>query len=39
LRTDVEKTMQLLKQRPGLFARSLFANMVWFGRDDVLAAF
>ncbi len=39
LRTDVEKTMQLLKQRPGLFARSLFANMLWFGKDDVLAAF
>ncbi|WP_338812801.1 hypothetical protein V9L05_15740 [Bernardetia sp. Wsw4-3y2] len=39
LRTDVEKTMQLLKQRPGLFARSLFANMLWFGKDDVLEAF
>ncbi|WP_375561796.1 hypothetical protein ACE193_04375 [Bernardetia sp. OM2101] len=39
LRTDVEKTMQLLKQRPGLFARSLFANMLWFGKEDVLAAF
>lgn len=39
LRADVEKTMQLLKQRPGLFARSLFANMLWFGKDDVLGAF
>lgn len=39
LRSDVEKTMQLLKQRPGLFARSLFANMLWFGKEDVLAAF
>ncbi|WP_291727234.1 hypothetical protein [Bernardetia sp.] len=39
LRTDVEKTMSLLKQRPGLFARSLFANMLWFGKDDVLEAF
>lgn len=39
LRTDVEKTMALLKQRPGLFARSLFANMLWFGKEDTLAAF
>ncbi|WP_338763672.1 hypothetical protein WAF17_20200 [Bernardetia sp. ABR2-2B] len=39
LRTDVNKTMQLLKQRPGLFARSLFANMLWFGKEDVLEAF
>jgi len=39
LRTDVEKTMELLKQRPGLFARSLFANMLWFGKEDVLEAF
>ena len=39
LRADVEKTMHLLKQRPGLFARSLFANMLWFGKDDVLEAF
>ena len=39
LRSDVVKTMNLLKQRPGLFARSLFANMLWFGKDEVLSAF
>ncbi|SFD02613.1 hypothetical protein SAMN05518672_101103 [Chitinophaga sp. CF118] len=39
LRSDMEKTMELLKQRPGLFARSLFANMLWFGPDDTIAAF
>jgi len=39
LRSDAAKTLNLLKQRPGLFARSLFANMLWFGKDEVLAAF
>jgi hypothetical protein len=39
LRLDAEKTFQLLKQRPGLFARSLFANMLWFGEVDTIAAF
>lgn len=39
LKTDSEQTFALLKQRPGLFARSLFANMLWFGADDTLAAF
>ena len=34
LRADANKTFALLKQRPGLFARSLFANMLWFGADD-----
>lgn len=39
LRTDAEQTFKLLKQRPGLFARSLFANMLWFGPDVTLEAF
>lgn len=39
LRFDAELTFDLLKQRPGLFARSLFANMLWFGADPTLAAF
>lgn len=39
LRYDEANTLQLLKQRPGLFARSLFANMLWFGPDAVTAAF
>ena len=39
LRTDAEQTFSLLKQRPGLFARSLFANMLWFGLEPALAAF
>ncbi len=39
LKSDAEKTFALLKQRPGLFARSLFANMLWFGAEDTLAAF
>ncbi len=39
LRSDAEKTFSLLKQRPGLFARSLFANMLWFGSEQTIAAF
>jgi hypothetical protein len=39
LRYDANKTFELLKQRPGLFAHSLFANMLWFGADTALAAF
>lgn len=39
LRYDAEKTFELLKQRPGLFARSLFANMLWFGSDLAIPAF
>jgi hypothetical protein len=39
LRYDVEKTMYILKQRPGMFARSLFANMLWFGSEITTEAF
>lgn len=39
LKADAEKTFALLQARPGLFARSLFANMLWFGADDTLTAF
>jgi hypothetical protein len=39
LRYDAENTFNLLKQRPGLFARSLFANMLWFGSEATIAAF
>lgn len=36
---DADKTLALLKERPGLFARCLFATMLRFGSDKVLAAF
>ncbi len=39
LRYDSGKTFAMLQERPGLFARSLFANMLWFGADDTTAAF
>ena len=39
LRKDAEATMSLLKQRPGLFARSLFANILWFGTETTINAF
>jgi hypothetical protein len=39
LKLDADNTFGLLKQRPGLFARSLFANMLWFGPEATCAAF
>lgn len=39
LRYDAASTFTLLQERPGLFARSLFANMLWFGADEAITAF
>lgn len=39
LDNDADLTLALLKERPGLFARCLFATMLRFGSDKVLAAF
>ena len=39
LNRDVDATMSLLQKRPGFFARSLFADMLWFGSAPVLKAF
>ena len=39
LRYDEANTFELLKQRPGLFARSLFSCMLWFGKDDTIRHF
>lgn len=39
LKSDAENTFKLLKQRPGLFARSLFSNMLWFGPVQTLDHF
>ena len=36
---NADQTLALLKERPGLFARCLFATMLRFGSDKVLAAF
>lgn len=36
---DADQTLSLLKQRPGLFARCLFASMLRFGSDKVIGAF
>ena len=36
---DAETTLQMLKERPGLFARCLFATMLRFGKDVTLNAF
>ena len=39
LKFDAGRTFTLLKQRPGLFARSLFSNMLWFGADATMEHF
>ncbi len=39
LKADSEATFDLLKQRPGLFARSLFSSMLWFGPDESIKNF
>jgi hypothetical protein len=39
LKRDAAETFRLLKQRPGLFARSLFANMLWHGPEGAIKAF
>lgn len=39
LKLDAANTFKLLQERPGLFARSLFANMLWFGDDVTLRYF
>jgi hypothetical protein len=39
LKYDTAATMALLKQRPGMFARSLFTNMLWFDAAQVVTAF
>ena len=36
---DAATTLRLLQQRPGVFARNLFATMLWFGPDEPLRAF
>ena len=36
---DADKTLAMLKERPGLFARCLFATMLRFGSTKVLASF
>ena len=33
------ETFRLLKQKPGVFARSLFSNMLWFGAEETLSHF
>lgn len=36
---DKATTLRMLSERPGLFARCLFATMLHFGKDDTLKAF
>ena len=38
-RNDADTVVWMLKQRPGLFARCLFATMLRFGKDKTLSAF
>lgn len=39
LKRDSDTTFALLSKRPGLFARSLFANMLRFGSNETISAF
>ncbi|WP_020529814.1 hypothetical protein [Flexithrix dorotheae] len=39
LKMDADTTFRLLKQRPGLFARSLFSTMLWFGPEAAIKEF
>lgn len=39
LKNNADASFKLLKNRPGLFARSLFANMLWFGPETTLNHF
>jgi hypothetical protein len=39
LKKDAGNAFYLLKQRPGLFARSLFSTMLWFGPEVTLKHF
>ena len=39
LGNDKATTLRMLSERPGLFARCLFATMLRFGKDEVLKAF
>jgi len=39
IKSDAAGTFALLKQRPGLFARSLFSSMLWFGPDVSITNF
>ncbi|MFK7972926.1 MAG: hypothetical protein AB8F95_21330 [Bacteroidia bacterium] len=39
LKMDADATFSMLQERPGLFARSLFASMLWFGAELTLQYF
>ena len=39
IHNDADTVIQMLKERPGLFARCLFATMLRFGKEKTLSAF
>lgn len=39
IHNDADTVIRMLKERPGLFARCLFATMLRFGKDKTLSAF